>query len=155
MSALPNPPEARLATMAHGWLDAVVAVEQMAYSHPWTRANFSDSLAAGYEAQVLTGGDELIGYFVAFHAIDEVHLLNLTVTPAHQRQGWARLLLDALAIWSRGKGARQLWLEVRIGNLRAQHVYRQHGFSAVGRRRNYYPATPIAREDAVVMSLKL
>ena len=141
--------------MTRDWLDAVVAVEQVAYPHPWTRVNFADSLAAGYEARVLAGGDELIGYFVALAAIDEVHLLNLTVAPTHQRQGWARLLLDALAIWSRGRGARELWLEVRIGNLRARHVYREHGFNAVGRRRNYYPATAVAREDAIVMSKKL
>ena len=70
-------------------LHAVVAVEQRAYSHPWTRGNFTDSLAAGYLADLWLQGDELLGYFVAMKGWDEVHLLNITVAPKHQRQGWA------------------------------------------------------------------
>ena len=34
-------------------LHAVLAIESGAYSFPWTRGNFIDSLAAGYLAQVL------------------------------------------------------------------------------------------------------
>lgn len=148
-------PEVRIEPMTPRWLDTVVAVEQFVYQHPWTRVNFADSLASGYHARMLLAGNELIGYFVALHAVDDVHLLNLTVAPAHQRQGWARVLLDALVLWSRGQGAQWLWLEVRISNLRAQHVYTQRGFQQVGRRRAYYPANGVTREDAVVMSLKL
>ncbi len=136
-------------------LDAVLAIEQSAYSHPWSRANFSDSLAAGYELQCLVGGDELLGYFVAMAGYREVHLLNITVAPAHQRQGWARVMLDALAIWSRGRQAEWLWLEVRAGNTRAQQIYAHCGFAPVGLRKGYYPAAHGAREDAVVMNLRL
>jgi len=87
--------------------------------------------------------------------VDEVHLLNITVAPAYQRQGWARVMLDALATWSRGQGAQWLWLEVRQGNARAITVYENYGFRRVGVRKNYYPADQHQREDAVVMSLRL
>ena len=97
-------------TLTLARLDAVLAVEQRAYSHPWTRGNFTDALASGYEAQLLMADDHLLGYFVAMMGVDEVHLLNITVTPEYQRQGWARVLLDALALWSRGRGAQWLWL---------------------------------------------
>ena len=136
-------------------LDAVLAIEQSAYSHPWSRANFSDSLAAGYQLQCLVGADELLGYFVAMAGYREVHLLNITVAPAHQRQGWALVMLDALALWSRGQRADWLWLEVRQGNTRAQQVYLRRGFVRVGQRKGYYPALHGEREDAVVMSLRL
>ena len=160
MSALPTLPtggelEVHLQPLTLAQLDAVLAVEQCAYTHPWTRGNFTDALAAGYHAQVLMGGDHLLGYFVAMLGVDEVHLLNITVAPAYQRQGWARVLLDALALWSRGQGAQWLWLEVRVSNLRAQQVYEAHGFRRVGERRRYYPAGLGQREDAVVMSLAL
>ena len=95
-------PEARFETLTLARLDAVLAVEQRAYSHPWTRGNFTDALASGYEAQLLMADDHLLGYFVAMMGVDEVHLLNITVTPEFQRQGWARVLLGALALWSRG-----------------------------------------------------
>ena len=72
--------------------------------------------------------------------VDEVHLLNITVAPAFQGQGWARLMLEALAIWSRGEGATWLWLEVRARNPRAMNVYESQGFRRVGQRKAYYPA---------------
>lgn len=159
MSALLEPLEAQFEPMTESWFEAVLRVEQSAYPHPWTRGNFSDSLRAGYQALVLTGGPgpnaELLGYFVAMKGVDEVHLLNITVAPAYQRQGWARVMLDALALWSRGQGAQWLWLEVRLSNTRARTVYERYGFRHVGSRRQYYPAANGAREDAVVMSLAL
>jgi ribosomal-protein-alanine N-acetyltransferase len=159
MSAVLEPLEAQLQPMTESWFEAVQRVEQSAYPHPWTRGNFSDSLRAGYQALVLTGGSgpnaELLGYFVAMKGVDEVHLLNITVAPVHQRQGWARVMLDALALWSRGEGAQWLWLEVRLSNVRAREVYERYGFRHVGSRREYYPAANATREDAVVMSLAL
>lgn len=154
--------EAQFEAMTPAWLDAVVQMEQSAYDHPWTKGNFTDSLKSGYQALLLTGGTgpgaELLGYFVAMKGVDEVHLLNITVAPVHQRQGWARVMLDALAIWARGQGAQWLWLEVRVSNTRARDVYQRYGFREVGLRRNYYPAggTGLSgREDAVVMSFAL
>ena len=148
--------------MTPAWLDAVVQVEKIAYEHPWSYGNFSDSLNSGYQAQLLTAGVgascELLGYFVAMKGVDEVHLLNITVAPTHQRQGWARVMLDALAIWARGKGAQWLWLEVRVSNARAKVVYENYGFRHVGMRKNYYPSGSNGsphREDAAVMSFAL
>jgi ribosomal-protein-alanine N-acetyltransferase len=150
-------------------LDAVCDVEKAAYAHPWSRKHFADSLTAGYPAIMLLGeaaegeaawpgrpdGRILLGYIVAMPGVDEVHLLNVTVSPAHQRQGWARCLLDALVLWSRGQRAEWLWLEVREGNVPARRLYDSYGFGAVGVRKNYYPAGHFKREDAIVMSLGL
>ena len=96
--------EARFEPMTPERLDAVLATEQSVYSHPWSRRNFADTLAAGHNALCLLAGDELLGYFVAMPGFEEVHLLNITVAPAWQRQGWALVMLDALALWSRGQG---------------------------------------------------
>jgi ribosomal-protein-alanine N-acetyltransferase len=94
------------------------AIERRAYGHPWTRGNFSDSLRSGYQAQMLCAGDTIIGYFVAMQGVDEVHLLNITVDPPYQGQGWGCVLLDALALWARSQRAQWLWLEVRTSNAR-------------------------------------
>lgn len=159
MNAILKPLEAQFEAMTTAWLDEVVRVEKTAYDHPWTHGNFNDSLNAGYQAQLLTAGNPpdavLLGYFVAMKGVDEVHLLNITVAPEHQRQGWARIMLDALALWSRGEGAQWLWLEVRVSNVRAKAIYERYGFRHVGTRRNYYPDGASTREDAVVMSLAL
>lgn len=135
-------------------IDGVVAIENLAYEFPWTRGNFVDSLAAGYLMQGLHGPDStLIGYFIALQGVDEMHLLNLTVHPAHQGRGHAVWMLDALQRFCRERRAAKLWLEVRESNLRARRLYERYGFVRVGLRRGYYPATGSRREDALVMSL--
>ena len=97
----------------------------------------------------------IVGYFVAMKGVDEVHLLNITVAPEYQGQGWAHMMLDALDIWARSQNAEYLWLEVRVGNTRARHVYERHGFAKVGQRKNYYAAGRNEREDALVMNMRL
>jgi [ribosomal protein S18]-alanine N-acetyltransferase len=152
MNALLQPRLWRRA-MAVRDLDSVMAVEASAYSHPWTRGNFIDSLAAGYLAEVLQGDEVgVVGYFVAMTGVDELHLLNITVAPSWQGQGHGSGLLRAVQGHAQALGLASLWLEVRQSNERARALYRQRGFSEVGLRKGYYPAHG-RREDAVVMSL--
>lgn len=154
MSARLQPQRQRRAMRVRD-LDAVLEIETRAYSYPWTRGNFLDSLAAGYAAELLD--DPVLGplgYFVAAPGVDELHLLNLTVAPQHQGQGHGNELLDALQALAVRSRLASIWLEVRLSNERARALYRRRGFTEVGRRRAYYPA-PGHREDAVVMSLVL
>jgi len=155
MSAVLQPIEAHLEPLDAARLDQVLQIEQRAYPHPWTRGNFMDALRSGYHARVLLAGEQVLGYYIAMQGVDEVHLLNITVSPDHQRQGWGRIMLDALALWARSLGAQWLWLEVRVSNTRAIVIYEAHGYRRVGLRKNYYPAGHGQREDAVVMSLRL
>jgi [ribosomal protein S18]-alanine N-acetyltransferase len=68
---------ATLRTMTPEDLDAVMAIEQAAYSHPWSRGNFRDSLNPLFDAHCLWLEGELLGYFLAMHGVEEMHLLNI------------------------------------------------------------------------------
>jgi [ribosomal protein S18]-alanine N-acetyltransferase len=137
-------------------IDMLVAIESAAYAFPWSRGNFIDSLNAGYLARKrVDGAARCLGYFIAMPGVQELHLLNLTVVPEHQRRGHARAMLDRLVAEARTLGALRIWLEVRVSNVRAQALYRRYGFREVGVRRGYYPAGALARENALVMSLSL
>ena len=157
MSALPQSGPAgllRREPLTVADLGAVLAIENAAYEFPWTRGNFIDALAAGNHAQGLRdAAGTLCAYCVAMAGVQEMHLLNLTVAPACQHRGLARLMLDALVAASGAADARWLWLEVRESNQRAQAVYRRYGFEPIGVRRGYYPAAGGQREDAIVMRL--
>ena len=155
MSAVLRGAQARFQTVSVAHLPQLLRIERAAYAHPWSETNLRDALVAGYQAQMVMADAVVLGYFIAMQGVDEVHLLNITVAPEYQGQGWARLMLDALALWARGQGAQWLWLEVRLGNTRAIKVYHDHGFRRVGHRKAYYPAHNGSREDAIVMSLKL
>lgn len=143
-------------------LNALLQIEQQAYSHPWSMLNFQESLASGYRIQTLWTADpsraesaQLIGYSVVMRGVDEAHLLNITIAPSHQRQGLAPRMLCELCDWASTQALHWLWLEVRASNARALAVYERFGLNRVGQRKGYYPASRSAREDAVVMSASI
>ncbi|WP_172600030.1 ribosomal protein S18-alanine N-acetyltransferase [Sulfuricystis multivorans] len=132
-------------------VDAVLAIEAAVQEFPWTRGNFLDALAAGYDAWVMREGDRLVGFAVLMHAVDEAHLLVIGIAPDRQRAGRGRALLEFIAGRARAAGMTRLLLEVRPSNQPALAFYRQAGFVEIGRRRAYYPARE-GREDAIVMA---
>jgi ribosomal-protein-alanine N-acetyltransferase len=145
-------------------VDAVHALERSVFPHPWSRANFVDSLASGYDAWVLRAADDaaadsvansLVGYFLLMYAVDEAHLLDVAVAAPHQGSGLGRYLLDRIVARARGMRMESILLEVRPSNLRALQVYQRYGFTEIGRRKGYYPAHEGRREDAIVMRYML
>ena len=137
-------------------VDAVLALEQSVFAQPWTRNNFCDSLASGYDAWVLhDDAGALAGYFLLMEVVDEAHLLDVAVAPGRQGTGLGRYLLGKVAARARGMGVLSVLLEVRPSNARALDVYRRYGYVEIGRRRAYYPAVQGQREDAIVMRFVL
>lgn len=135
---------------------AVEAIERQVYPHPWSLANFADSLVSGYQCWVVRdAASALAGYFLVMLAPDEAHLLNITVAPACQGRGLGRLMLERIFVIARSHGAPAVLLEVRPSNPHALAVYRHVGFRQIGLRKGYYPAADRQREDAIVMRLDL
>lgn len=79
--------------------------------------------------------------------VDEGHVLDLAVDPAHRGAGIGRTLLAALLQQLTGRGATAHTLEVRPTNLEALGLYRAAGFAVEGRRPRYYPDG----EDALLL----
>jgi [ribosomal protein S18]-alanine N-acetyltransferase len=155
VSALLRPDDARYAPMTDADLDEVVAAESEIYPFPWTRGNFVDALHAGYSAWVLRdAAGRVAAYSVLMMALDEAHLLNLSVARQAQRTGLGWRTLDWMAGVARGHGGRTMLLEVRPTNEAAVRLYERYGFDRIGVRRGYYPAHG-GREDAIVMRIAL
>jgi ribosomal-protein-alanine N-acetyltransferase len=137
-------------------IEEVLAVEDRVYPYPWSRANFLDSLASGYQAWVLRDqAMRLLGYFLVMQVVDEAHLLNVAVAEEWQGQGLGRFLLNQSVACARGLGMESMLLEVRPSNVRALGIYERYGFEQIGRRKGYYPAADQQREDAIVMRYTL
>jgi ribosomal-protein-alanine N-acetyltransferase len=137
-------------------VDEVHALECSVFPHPWSRANFMDSLASGYDAWVLRdGAGTLAGYFLLMYAVDEAHLLDVAVAAARHGSGVGRYLLDRIAARAREQRMESILLEVRPSNARALQVYERYGYTEIGRRKGYYPAHEGRREDAIVMRYML
>ena len=126
-------------------LDAVMAIEDAIYPHPWTRGNFSDSLAAGYHCWIVECGGEMVGYTVVMVAAGEAHLLNLSVAGAWQRRGSGASCSTSCSS-SRATTAREefFWKCARR-TAAAIALYAAAGFAEIALRRGYYPAGSGAR----------
>jgi ribosomal-protein-alanine N-acetyltransferase len=152
-------------------LDAVLEIEAVSHLHPWTKGNFSDSLAAGHWAycirpqvdQAIHGSylDPVVlwAYCVLFPAVNELHLLNITVSPKLRKLGLAFRIMAAIEGVAAQQKMPRIILEVRPSNIAAVTLYQKLGYEQIGIRKNYYPAHLQSgiREDALVMakSIKL
>lgn len=144
----------QLRRMTDSDLDAVMAIENVIYTHPWTRGNFADSLAAQSHGYVMTWHGVIVGYAVLMTGAGEAHLLNLSIAAAWQRRGLGRTLLGYVVDKARDLKVQKIFLEVRVSNAAARALYAKSNFREFGLRRGYYPAYA-EREDAVVLEMDL
>lgn len=137
-------------------LSCVTQLESEASAHPWKSSDFQDCLSKPrHTCHIASINDENIGHSVLMTVADEAHLLILTVGKSNQRKGYGSQLLQHLIEQASHK-ANTLFLEVRSSNDKAFQLYLNEGFSEIGRRRNYYPATATKpADDAIVMALDL
>ena len=156
MSAQLNP-ATHFRRMTEADLEAVMAIENVIYTHPWTRGNFVDSLNAGSPCWIMQRHGVTVGYAVLAVGADEAHLPNLSVAAAWQRRGLGREMLLYLIDTIKEIESSVLFLEVRVSNTAARALYTQAGFREIGVRRDYYPAGFThdgAREDAIVLEYR-
>ena len=130
-------------------LPRVMLIELTTFTMPWSEATFrgllrrkdSDLLVADMKGDVA-------GYAVFWAVLDQGELGNVAVDDEMRGHGIGTLLIQAVLDCAFERGVREVFLEVRKSNVRAQELYKSFGFSEVGRRRNYY-LEPL--EDALVM----
>jgi len=141
-------------TMVVADIPAVVEIEQESFAIPWTQEVFEHEMTGNNYAHyvVAVDGEEVIGHCGMWIVLDECHITNVAVRKRLRGQGIGEgLMLEAVRL-CREKNVRLMTLEVRVGNLTAQNLYRKLGFQDGGIRKNYYSDD---REDALVMWVEL
>lgn len=130
-------------------LEHVVALEQQAFSHPWSHKLYRDALTS-YECWMMLVDGEHVGHGVISQILDEAHLLNIAIAVEQQGRGLGLQLLEHLMQRATERGCVECFLELRASNQSAYRLYERFGFNEIGRRRDYYPAVG-GHEDALVM----
>ncbi|HEV7396493.1 MAG TPA: ribosomal protein S18-alanine N-acetyltransferase [Pyrinomonadaceae bacterium] len=134
----------------------VVEIEQSSGLSPWGWEAYHRELQSNDRGLMwvarldpqTNSGNALAGYVVGRLAADELHINNIAVRDQYRRGGLATALLNRVLAAAKRYKANKAFLEVRAGNSAAQALYEKCGFTAVGRRRNYYSNPP---EDALIM----
>ena len=128
----------------------IAELEKRCFADPWSFASLLYELenpSAVYLSAVME--ETVLGYVGMHHIVDEGHITNLAVDPAHRRRGIGALLLRALIAKAREREMTLLTLEVRASNRAAIALYGGFGFVPEGLRARYY-RNPT--EDAVIMT---
>ena len=134
-----------------GDADAIYALEQECFSHPWSLNSVVEELENENACLfVAESGGSVVGYAGVQIAADEGYITNVAVTASMRKRGVGRLLLAAMCSMARERRLSFITLEMRETNLAAAALYTACGFENVGRRRGYYTDP---REDAILMTL--
>jgi ribosomal-protein-alanine acetyltransferase len=146
----------RLVPMTGAHVDALMPFEHAMFgTEAWSaaayRAELADRRHRHYVAAEDTAG-QLLGWAGVMVVQDAAEILTDGVVPAARRAGIARLLLADLLAEARRRGAREVFLEVRVDNDAARTLYASEGFAEMGVRRGYYDG---GRVDAVTMRKEL
>lgn len=114
---------------------------------PWTLEQIQADLSQDQTWYALAyDGIEVIGFLAVQENIFEVEVLQIAVKKAYQGQGIASVLFATLPI------GKEIFLEVRKSNQRAQAFYKKEKMAVIAERKNYYH-DPV--EDAIIMKREI
>ena len=131
----------------------IFEVEQDSFSIPWSlqavQRELESERALYYVLEQEDGTS--VGYAGLWQVLDEGQITNIALRKEFRHQGYGELLVRVLmeAAWE--AGCTEIFLEVRISNQVAIHLYRKLGYEVLSVRKHYY-SDPV--EDAYVMDCK-
>lgn len=152
----------RAATAAD--LDAIMLIERRSFpTDAWSAEMMAAELASPHgrylvdvepAAAQAACGEVVVGYggVRALRGSADSDIQTIALDAEHRGSGRGRALLRALLAEAAGRGAREVFLEVRADNPVAQGLYVSEGFAEIGRRAGYYQPDDV---DAVIMKLDL
>ena len=96
---------------------------------------------------VAKNGDEVIGYIGGWIIDTTCDMINFVVKEEYQRMGIGTKLFNTLENKTKELNAKEILLEVRVNNVKAQKFYEKHGFKQIFVRTKYYKNG----EDALIL----
>ena len=151
------PTDFHLNDQLSGWQQEIEEIYVSIY--PQKSASEAALLTKLIQSPVIYGiaasiGDKLAGFILLQSTGDSADILEICVRQVWQHSGIGKKLLKAGIDSPRTQQQRRVLLEVAEDNHIAQHLYRQAGFTLIGRRAHYYQRAG-ERIDALVMEKQL
>ena len=133
-------------------LARLLEIEKAAFAFPWSQHQLQADLQQGL-IFVLMRDNVIIGFVILRFIANVCEILNIAILPDYQRQGFGKQLLQNAINQAKQACCEMTFLEVRALDKGTQNFYQQFGFNAIGKRKNYYPASGNKRENAIIMQL--
>ncbi len=134
-------------------LNEIAALEAECFSsEPWNMRMLAESfLSERFYGVLLEENGAITAYGGITVAADEAELDLIATAEMYRRCGRGRKILDDLVAEAKRRGAKKMFLEVRVSNAPALMFYLSYGFVGLYARSRYYPDG----EDALVMKKEL
>lgn len=129
-------------------LYAIAELEKATFFEPWSEKALELFLEKDNFCVALFLDNNLASYCTVTTVLDEAQIINVATDIRYKRMGCAKSVIDAVILECQKRNIISISLEVRESNLPAITLYEGLGFSAVGKRKNFY-SNP--RENALVM----
>lgn len=128
----------------------IAQIEKKCFSEPWSEQLIRGSyLRKDHYFIVAKKNNKILGYAGMYFAFSEAYMLNIAVKSEFRGLGIGYQLLGNLFSFCNKNNLEFLSLEVRSSNDGAIRLYKNMGFSQVGRRKNFYKKP---NEDALIMT---
>jgi ribosomal-protein-alanine N-acetyltransferase len=140
-------------------LDAVMAIEHAVFpSDAWSRESMLAELGNKHTVYLVAFDQAAPGEFVGYAGLlaprgaAQADIQSVAVVETARRRGLARTLVQTLIAEARDRGAREIFLEVRVDNPGAEALYDSLGFERIAVRKGYYQPDNV---DGAVMRLDI
>ena len=136
---------------AAGDAAGAASLDRLCFRTPWSLSSFEGDLSGGKDTIYITARnsrDEIVGFAGIAYVMDEGEVNRVAVRPLYRARGIADRMMELLLTAAEQKGIKTQFLEVRESNRQAIALYKNHGFSVIGKRDGYYAETG---ENALIM----
>lgn len=133
-------------------LNTIAALEAENFSDPWNVRMLAESFLSGRFFGSLLEEDGAVTAYGGMTVVADEAEIQIVCTPEmYRRCGRGGKIVDDLSEEAARRGARRIFLEVRVSNAPAMLLYLKKGFRGVYARSRYYGDG----EDALVMMKEL
>ena len=137
-------------------LDAIMRIENGSFpTDAWSAEAMASELDSPHGRYLVDEHEGVVIGYGGVRALQggaDADIQTIAFDAEHRGAGRGRALLRALLDAATGRGAREVFLEVRADNPPAERLYLSEGFEELARRPHYYQPDDV---DAIVMRLDL
>ena len=132
---------------------SIYEIGRQCFTDAWREETIKNDLSRDHSVYFIAKINGKAGGYGCFWFIaDEAQLVNIGVLPIFRRLGAAEKIIQSGIEEALHRHMQTMFLEVRVGNLAAQTLYRKYNFHVVSLRKGVYERP---KEDGYIMSLSL
>ena len=118
---------------------AVALLERACFADAWSLEMLKSGCARGdFCGAVAEEDGKLIGYVYGTSLFEDAEIPRIAVSKEYRGKGYGGILIERFFEIVMAKGARRIFLEVRVSNAPALGLYQSRGFEKLRIRKRYY-----------------